>query len=357
MLIPTGGGKRLEYNDLAKAIGMLTIMWGHIRLGDWSNSFVYAWHIPLFFFLSGMVFDRARYDNFKSFIIKKVKSLLIPYVIFSVLTWIIWAAFVFVTHSEVDSYWMPLIETIIAQGSGGFLVHNVPLWFVTCLFVIEIMYYFIAKLKKTGIILLTTALAVVSHCSITYVDRWDVTLLPWNIEVACLGLPFYAAGHLIVQRWGHQYMQDWVSEHKLISCIMATFLAVIVLVGSHFNGSISFGHASLHNPLITYPCAFMGITMMLIFCMLLASSKPCVENHRWMQWIKWFGRNSFTAMAIHNPIKGFACVIVGVLIHCGSDAVSKNSGYSFIAFVVTLFATIGGIFMWNWLKEKIVKTN
>ena len=61
-------GQRWDYNDLAKSLGMLAILWGHIRLTGWSNAFVYAWHIPLFFFLSGMVFDKSRYANFRTFI-------------------------------------------------------------------------------------------------------------------------------------------------------------------------------------------------------------------------------------------------------------------------------------------------
>lgn len=287
---------------------------------------------------------------------KKVKSLLIPYAIFSILTWMIWAVFSFVTHAEVESYWMPLAETVIAQGSGGFLVHNVPLWFVTCLFVMEVMYYFISNMKKAGIVALTVALASLSYCMIIFFDGWDVTLLPWNIEVACLGLPFYAAGHLVVQKWGHQEMQDWVNGHKIVSCLLVVILAMIVLAGSYYNGSISFGHAELRNPLITYPCAFMGIAMMLLICMLLTGTKANAGNKRWMQWIKWFGRNSFTAMAIHNPIKGFVCVMVGVLMHCSSGAVSNNSMYSFIAFLLTLIATILGIVVWNWLKEHIEKS-
>ena len=352
-----GGGKRLDYNDLAKSIGMLSIMWGHIRLGDWSNSFVYAWHIPLFFFLSGMVFKKEKYADFKTFVRKKVKSLLIPYVIFSVLTWIIWAAFAYVTHANVESYWMPLAETFIAQGSGGFLVHNVPLWFVTCLFVMEVMYYFIAGLNKVGIIIVTVSLASISYCMIRYIEGWDVTLLPWNIEVACLGLPFYTVGHLIVQKWGHQGMQNWVKEHKNISGVLAVVLCTIVLLGSHYNGSISFGHANLHNPLIAYPIAFMGVAMMLLICMLLASTKACMENTKWIQWLKWFGRNSFTAMAIHNPIKGFSCVILGVLMHCSSNDVTRNSVYSFVAFVLTLIATVVGITIWNRLKAIMSKTS
>lgn len=47
--------------------------------------------------------------------------------------------------------------------------------------------------------------------------------------------------------------------------------------------------------------------------------------------------------------------MVGVLMHCSSGAVSNNSMYSFIAFLLTLIATILGIVVWNWLKEHIEK--
>lgn len=175
---PENKFKRLDYIDFAKAFGMLLIVWGHIRLGDWSNAFVYAFHIPLFFFLSGMVFSKKRYPDFKSFLLKRVNSLIKPYIVFSVLTWIVWAAFSYVTHANVDSYWMPLAETFIAQGSGGFLLHNVPLWFVTCLFVVEIIYYFLADLKRLWIMVITIVMAAVSYWAIINLECFDVTLLP-----------------------------------------------------------------------------------------------------------------------------------------------------------------------------------
>lgn len=348
----SNSNKRLDYNDLAKSLGMLTIIWGHVRLGDWSNAFVYAWHIPLFFFLSGMVFNKERYVDFKSFFFKKVKSLLIPYAIFSVLTWIVWAAFSFITHAQVESYWMPLVQTLIAQGSGGFLIHNVPLWFVSCLFVMEIMYYFIADLRKGWNITITILLAAISYCLINYWDGWDITLLPWSLEVACLGLPIYALGHLIVQKWGHQNMQNWVGEHKMISLMLVMAFAGIVVVGSSWNGSISFGHSDLgRNVFVSYACAIMGTIMMIVTCMLIAASSWNVKNTKLMQAIKWFGRNSFTAMVIHNPIKGIVCVIIGMAFHCGSGAVSKNDYYSLIAFIITLVLTVFGIITTNWVKQ------
>ena len=127
--------KRFDYIDSAKAFGMMAVMWGHIHFNDISTYFVYAFHIPLFFFLSGMVFVPEKYGGFKSFVVRKVKSLLIPYVIYSVITWMIWVAYVSLTRQQVDSIWAPLLETLLARGSEGYLIHNAPLWFVPCLFV------------------------------------------------------------------------------------------------------------------------------------------------------------------------------------------------------------------------------
>ena len=351
---PRSDFKRLDYIDFAKALGMLLIVWGHIRLGDWSNAFVYAFHIPLFFFLSGMVFSKKRYPDFKSFLLKRINSLIKPYVVFSGLTWIIWVAYSYVSHANVESYWMPLAQTFIAQGSGGFFIHNVPLWFVSCLFVVEIIYYFLADLKGVWIMIITIAMAAISYWAINCLESFDVTLLPWNIEVAMLAIPFYAAGHWMVRGLSHQGVMNMVNSHKKVALVLLAILAFVVYVGSQYNGSISFGHADLgKNVFIAYGCGLSGTLMWLIGCILLADLAINKEGLRLLEWIKWFGRNSFNAMAIHNPIKGFVCVVVGAALHCGSAAVSANSYYSFIAFLLTLAATVIGMAFINWFKSKI----
>lgn len=344
-------GKRLKYNDIAKSVGMLLIMWGHIRLRDWSNAFVYAFHIPLFFTLSGMVFNKSKYDSFGSFLKKKFASLLLPYFIFSVLTWIVWAGFAYLSHQKVDSFWMPLAETLIARGSGGYLVHNVPLWFVSCLFIMEVIYYFMADLNRVMISVLTIAMAVVSYYAIKCCIVIDFTAIPWNIETAMLGIPFFAAGHWAVQLWGHQNMISWVNERKAISWTSVIVMAAIVFIGSAYNGSISFGHDDLgKNALLAYACAFVGVAMILIFCMLVGNIQFKGICAKIMYLNIWFGRNSFTAMAIHNPIKGIMCVVVGGALHCGSSAVSHSSLYSLPAFIGTLFVSMFGIWVVNWIK-------
>ncbi len=343
-----GGNVRISSIDIAKALGMLTIMWGHVRLGSWSTAFVYAFHIPLFFFLSGLVFNRDRYRDFNEFIKKRIKSLLIPYVIFSFITWIIWVAFSYVTHLDVESYWMPFAQTFIAQGSGGFLVHDVPLWFVTCLFVIEMIYYFLSKLDSIWVIITTFTMAIASYSAIEYCSYIDITLMPWNMEVVCLGIPIYAIGHLIARKWSIQKMQLLVLSNQILSIIIVFFCAAVVFAGSQYNGTISFGHSELgKNVFVTYACSFVGTAMIIILSMVMA----CYSNSL-IKSLLWFGRNSFNAMAIHNPIKGFVCVVTGIVFHCGSRAVSANDVYSLLAFFATLVITIIGMVVVNWIKRK-----
>ncbi len=354
--IVIGGGKRLDYNDLAKSIGMLTIIWGHIYYGRASSAFVYAFHIPLFFVLSGMVFDRSKYPSFGSFLKKKLNSLLIPYAVFSFLTWIIWVAYTMVTHANVESYMMPLLQTFIAQGSEGYLVHNVPLWFVMCLFTMEVMYYFIAGFKRIWITVLTVLMAVISYCLLNHCFFINFSIIPWSIDAAMLGIPFYAMGHWTVCKWGHQRMMDAINNHKSVSILCMILWGVVTCLISDYNGPISFGHTDMGvNVFTAYLGGITGVSMLLIFCMLLAGSifnKPTIK---WMNFLKWFGRNSFNAMVIHNPIKGFITVVVGVCFVCDSSAVNYNLLYSFVSFVITLICTVVGIVMINWIKMKFVR--
>lgn len=344
--------KRLDYNDFAKVFGMLLIIWGHIKLTGLSNEFVYAFHIPLFFFLSGMVFNKSKYASIQIFFWKKVKSLLYPYVVFSVLTWLVWAIYSYFRHVDVDSYFMPLAETFIARGSGGFLVHNVPLWFVTCLFVMEIGYYFISRCKQWMIIFISAFCALISYMLVNYCSLFDFTLMPWNIEVAMLGLIFYAVGNLVIEKWSHEGIIKIVINNKTVSLLLSLFFGFITIIGGHFNGSASMGHSYLgRNPLVFYVSAFAGIIMTFIFCILLSESVINKNNGISIRWLKWFGQNSFTAMAIHNCIKGFV-VVIGLAFKIQNDFVSFDL-FFFLSLLLIVIITCLAIVVINLSKKKV----
>lgn len=77
---------RIAYLDVAKFIGIACVVIGHVGSPVDHNAviaavhdFVYQFHLPLFFFLSG-VFYRKR-DTFSQFLKDKLKGLYVPYLI------------------------------------------------------------------------------------------------------------------------------------------------------------------------------------------------------------------------------------------------------------------------------------
>ncbi len=343
--------KRVVYVDYMKSLGMMTIIWGHIMLIGITNAVVYAFHIPLFFFLSGLMFCKDRYPYFGEFFKKRVKSLLVPYVIYSFLTWGVWVGYTYFTHAQTDSYWMPLLQTFIAQGPGNFLVHNVPLWFVSCLFVLEMMYFFIAKLQGTIKAAVCILCGVAGYLMTQENSFFDFRLLPWSIEVAFAAVPFYALGNYLTEHFTHEKMIRAIQTNKMLSFVIFILSFVGVVSGASFNGAISMGSNHLGNFFVFYGAALCGIVMMFIGCVALSALK----TNKLLAFIEWFGVNSYTSMAIHNPIKGIVVVGVGALTGTGTLMVAGDYLLAAIAFVVTLVATCIGILIINVLKDKFIK--
>lgn len=82
--------QRLTYIDIARAIGILFVVLGHVNQfyrdsqgieNSQTLIFIYAFHMPLFFILSGILFSEKTFHDlsFFDFLIKKVKALLVPY--------------------------------------------------------------------------------------------------------------------------------------------------------------------------------------------------------------------------------------------------------------------------------------
>ena len=347
-----GVNKRLDFIDIAKGLGMLTIVWGHICLGGLSNAIVYSFHIPLFFFLSGLVFSPKRYGNFGEFLKKRLKGLLVPYVVYSVLTWMVWAVYSHLTHAQVDNYWFPLLQTFIAQGSEGYLIHNVPLWFVMCLFSVEIIYFFLSKLKDWANVLLCIVLCVLGVLS-SMSTSFDFSTLPWSIDVAVMALPFYASGSLLANHVPHAKLVKTVVENKWLSNVMFVISIIVVYLGASYNGHVSMGHADLgRSPLVFYGTAVFGVFGFMILCIALSRlSTKLVDG------IKWIGRNSFRMMAVHNPIKGVVVVLVAKSLHTTTGVVSHYELFGLFAFIITLVITTLTVAAIEWGMKSVLGRN
>ena len=74
---------RILWVDIAKGIGILLVLIGHVSQNSYISSFIYSFHIPLFFIISGYL-----YKNKKNYIRNKTTTILIPYLFFSIISFI-----------------------------------------------------------------------------------------------------------------------------------------------------------------------------------------------------------------------------------------------------------------------------
>ena len=72
--------ERIEWVDIAKGIAIIAMIIGHGCPKRAIVSFIFSFHMPLFFILSGIVYK----TNSKGMVSKKIKSLIVPYFIFSI---------------------------------------------------------------------------------------------------------------------------------------------------------------------------------------------------------------------------------------------------------------------------------
>ena len=69
---------RLKWADIAKGIGIVLVVWGHSSLPFEFRKWVYSFHMPLFFILSGYFYKSQKY-GFTDFFLRKLRTLIIPY--------------------------------------------------------------------------------------------------------------------------------------------------------------------------------------------------------------------------------------------------------------------------------------
>ncbi len=348
---------RLDYIDVVKGIGMLLVVFAHILVSGSVNWFIYAFHMPLFFFISGVLYNPAKYDSCLKLIKKRIRTLLIPYVIYSVVTWIVWVVYSIAAKKQVESYWMPLLQTVIAQGSGGFLVHNVPLWFVTCLFAVEVLYYFVNKIKSLALKLIVAfAITALGYLMIAVFGFFPFNLLPWSLEVAFAAFAFYAVGSIFGKKIVG-FISFLHGKNVFLRILGILLLAGTVFACSRVNRHISFGSDRLgSHPLVLYFGAFSGIFMMFLLSYEIASINTRLKFlNKVTDYIKWIGKNSFRFMAVHVPIKGFLVTVAAKVFHVTVKAVGRSFVYSGIVFIATMIIASVITMATNFVIDKIAK--
>ena len=148
----TSSTRRIPFIDTAKLYGIFLVYYGHIiesymktgsEAAAISYKFVYSFHMPLFFILSGYIaHQRPDRIKFARYLKNKGGSRLVPYLFFSMLLIVptFWTTG-FTVGLELPTV-AGYVKGIAATLFSGFPYFNIPTWFLICLFVVELMHYF-----------------------------------------------------------------------------------------------------------------------------------------------------------------------------------------------------------------------
>ena len=79
------GHKRDLTLDLAKAICIILMVIGHSGCPDYLHRFIYMFHMPCFFFISGYLLNDKYLTNLKTGLWRKIKGSYYPFVKWSVI--------------------------------------------------------------------------------------------------------------------------------------------------------------------------------------------------------------------------------------------------------------------------------
>lgn len=272
-------GQRINFIDYAKAIGIFLVVLAHTPLKSEITDWIYVFHMPLFFFLSGYLFDIKRYPTFNGFMVRRFHQLVIPYFLINLFTYYLWL-FVF-RHYGADSeiaitWYHPMIGFLL--GNGNEMIHNVPLWFLLCLFIVEIVFYLIiqhSSVDKIGYIL--GFLALVGYLNYHY----NPILLPFSLGTAVVGIVFYGVGYLC-----NQYQ---LLKNHFLGFIISFVITILV---ASYNGRI-YMHINYYNHyLLFFVGALSGIYMMMCLCVYLTKMVKST-------FINYIGRNTLLICGFH----------------------------------------------------------
>ena len=132
--------KRIEYIDIARGIGILLVVMGHndfAAISPFMHKFIYSFHMPLFFFLSGYFLNHAL--PFWTFVKKRFNSLLKPYL------FTIFMIYFFSISFEKMSFATAITRITKSLYATGAYIDWVQLWFLPHLFVVSLYAYLFYK--------------------------------------------------------------------------------------------------------------------------------------------------------------------------------------------------------------------
>ena len=273
--------KRSVGIDYAKGFAILLLIISHCIIGEGVfKTWIFSFHMPIFFIVSGILKSRKnKRQTIKVYLYKRIKQLLVPYLIWGLVLIAFYQVLSFISRSEFTFY-SQLFNLITLQGIDS-------LWFIPCYMVAELIFMHVyLKMPKywqyIGIICGIGLLSFINYMNISF---------NWIGQLGCkilIGLILICIGYTIEEKVSIKTIPIYCS---VIGLIIFSILAEI-------NGFVGISALKLQNTLLFFINA-IGLSISII-----AICEYFVQKNNASQFelLKCFGENTIVVVCTNNLI-------------------------------------------------------
>lgn len=323
--------KRIEWIDIYRGLGILLMVAGHVGFGPVFDKVIHGFHMPMWFFISGYLFQHGK-RNLTGTIKHRAKKLLIPYYINLLVYYLFWLVIengfqngVYTCLKSLCSMSLD-IKSPIAGGAQ---------WFLCALFFADIFYEILDnKLGGSKWLMgVSVFLLSVIGCTLTLL----INRIPFSIDAALVALAFYHLGYIVKNK----EILDRIPAKPWVVGLSGCLTIILILV----NGKVNMRAGTYSNLLLFYFGALTGIvTIFSLSTWLDRLSFTIVDKMK--KWIEFMGRESI----------GFLCCNV-LVIKILRSILERISAPQIVIRLALLFATLIVIAVIMVLYRKIFDGN
>lgn len=265
--------KRINWLDDSRGIAFLMVLYSH---SSYCNTFVMRYFSPIFlttfFFVSGYLFKSQ--SSFKQIFEHRVRTLLLPFLIYGLLN--LSLSQILTLSNKHTSFTRDLVDFFI-QIRG----RNDGLWFIACLFISTIPFYFLVNYIKS-------TKWIISCSSVLFVLNGILKppTLPWHIQLVPYALFYMSIGYIYKR---HEQRCEWLDSAKIILFGLPIYISLVSLDSIFQKGMVSFNATS--RVLDGWILTLVGILL-------------CVTAAKWLdgrfKLITFVGSNSLLYFALHG---------------------------------------------------------
>lgn len=290
--------KRLSWVDVTKGFLMILVVIGHYpgQLDFPLAKYIYWFHMPAFFILSGMFFKPILEKGItKQAIHKRFMQLIVPYLFFLVtITVIRYGMEIGSGNMDVSWYlndlWTLVIGGRFARGAYGVF------WFVTTLFFTYLFFIWMTKyFNRVKQLTILTVFYLIAHLESLYVmqviggapDKASQTIpMMWNIDVALMAVVYFSLGYYMKNIWMN-VTKPWLITGFIFS-VTAILLDWFKVIDYHL--SMKF---------LRYEHIVLDLVIPLSMTLVFVGVFQLIASRMSLKWLQQIEKHSISIMYLH----------------------------------------------------------